>query len=213
MSSQKYILIISTCTHKLHENEFLLPVISIVKSLHLNYQTTHLSTLEKEKHLTKNIQNISKIIICGTALLDFEYEQFSMLEAIKKCNSSNIEIFGICAGAQLIATAHNITLPPLKKIGISNLIPTPFNSPSKLFNQLNSSNTLQAYTLHSKVLHKSNLQHNITPLLILEENPNYIEFCSITNPTTTPSKNTTHYLAFFHPEIKQKEILKNWILN
>lgn len=179
------ILLISTCKYTLHENEFVKPLEQICIESQFNVILTHISKLSK---LNLETNTISKIIICGTALKDFEYEQFDLFSFFEKTDTLNIPTFGICAGAQILAKHHNIQLIENKQIGIKELT------------YLTSEETFQAYVLHSKSIKEN---EKIESILYLESEPEIIELCQIKNSNLT--------LAFFHPEIKNKEIIKNWL--
>ncbi len=98
------IAIISTCAEKLSEEEFVRPIKDIVK---------------KHKFKVYNFKDVKKleadkIIICGTALKDFEYLKFDW-SWIKKVK---VPILGICAGYQIIAKELGEELINKKLIGV-----------------------------------------------------------------------------------------------
>ncbi|MBD3361454.1 hypothetical protein GF358_01550 [Candidatus Woesearchaeota archaeon] len=102
------ILIISVCKHKLSENEFVKPVYEIIKQKNQEIMVKHYS---EELPISK----ADKIIICGTALEDFEYlENLEKFEFIK---TTDKKIFGICAGMQIIAKIFECELKNDLKIG------------------------------------------------------------------------------------------------
>jgi GMP synthase-like glutamine amidotransferase len=88
------ILVLSTCSQKLSENEFVKPIETILQERGLKFQTKHYS----DRFDTSAYE---KVIICGTALRDFRYlEEIERFSWIEKFNGS---ILGICSGAQIIA--------------------------------------------------------------------------------------------------------------
>jgi hypothetical protein len=60
------ILIISTCSQNLNENEFVRPIEKLLLKNGFDYKTKHYSEIS-------DVSEYDKIIICGTALKDFEY--------------------------------------------------------------------------------------------------------------------------------------------
>jgi anthranilate/para-aminobenzoate synthase component II len=67
----------------------------------------------KEKTRKKLLKNFDLIILSGTALKDFEYLKYwKKFKFLKKINK---KVFGICAGAQIIALINEIKLIKLKK--------------------------------------------------------------------------------------------------
>ncbi|MBT3721096.1 C26 family cysteine hydrolase domain-containing family [archaeon] len=125
------ILIISTCSYKLHENEFVKP---ITKTLE-NY---------KIKHYTESfdLNSYAKIIICGTALKDNEY--LENLELFDWLKTIQIPVLGICSGMQIIGLLNNSKIENKTEIGMINIKTIKKNS---LF-----SGEFQAYNLHSNNL-------------------------------------------------------------
>ena len=69
------VLLISTCKHPLHEFEFVRPLENICLKLNFKYVIKHISKINE---INSELESFSKIIICGTALKDFEYEKFDL---------------------------------------------------------------------------------------------------------------------------------------
>jgi hypothetical protein len=98
------ILLISTCADKLSEAEFVRPVAELV----------HTNLVKHYSELTESDLTADKIIICGTALKDFEYlnGDWSWLSSFGK------PVLGICAGFQVIARHFGEELVDKKLIGV-----------------------------------------------------------------------------------------------
>lgn len=124
------ILIINTCKEKLSELEFVRPIEKIVKT---NFVTKHCAQITR-----KDISAADKIIICGTALADFEYlkQDFSWIKTTDK------PVLGICAGMQIISQALGIPLKDSTNIGVRKVITTTKNKLCE--------GTFDAYFLHTK---------------------------------------------------------------
>ncbi len=123
------ILIISTCTDKLSELEFVRPIEKLVGKC----TTKHSSEITKS-----DVTSTAKIIITGTALKDFDYLKADW-SWLKDCNKP---VLGICAGMQVIAQAHGIELQDFTAIGPQEAI-------VKQENRL-ASGKFNAYFLHTK---------------------------------------------------------------
>jgi GMP synthase-like glutamine amidotransferase len=102
------ILILSTCLHRLSEDEFVKPVGRILDENGIVYEAKHYS----EKF---DPSQYEAIIICGTALNDFEYME-SDLSWIRDYNG---KMLGICSGAQMIAVSFEAKLEKKTMIGKS----------------------------------------------------------------------------------------------
>jgi GMP synthase-like glutamine amidotransferase len=110
------ILILSTCQQKLSEDEFVRPIEKI---------------LSKEDHRTKHYTeefdpaDYDSIIICGTAMMDFDYlnhlDKFSWLKDYTRC------VLGICSGAQIIARVLGLELRDETLIGTRDVSVTTEN--------------------------------------------------------------------------------------
>ena len=102
------ILLLSTCSQKLSEEEFVRPIEKILLKNKLDFMVKHCSEdYDPSKY--------DKIIICGTALKDFEYlkdvEKFGW---IKKYGG---KLMGICSGMQMISIVYGMKLKGKVMIG------------------------------------------------------------------------------------------------
>lgn len=161
-------IIISTCEHKLHEYEFVKPIMDIFPDARVVHY----------KELVDEYETTDSVIIAGTSLKDMEYlkhlNKFEWLKTYKKL------VVGICAGAQIIAKLHFADLTFGKEIGLINLQgKSPF--PEKF----------QAYALHKNSIRES------SSFEILAKNDKVQAF-KIDNKTG----------LLFHPEVRNKELLK-----
>ncbi len=89
------ILILNVCKERLHYFEFVKPIEDILKKNHIKFFTVHY------KNLKRNDLNLSsKIIICGTSLKDNDF--LNNLNFFQWILSINKPVLGICAGMQII---------------------------------------------------------------------------------------------------------------
>lgn len=177
------ILIIDTSYEKnsLFKDEFCMPIANIIQQIP--------NTKYEIKHFSEkiNFKKYNKIIISGSALKDFEYLNY--LNKFEFIKTTNTPILGICAGMQIIAKIYGANLKKCKEIEITKTITTKQN---KLFE-----GEFDTYSIH-----------------------NYSTYCPKEFNIIAKSKKGIHaikhkekeiYGVLFHPEIKNKEIIINFI--
>lgn len=173
------ILIISTCSEKLSENEFVKPIVNLINE---EVIIKHYSEIKGD-----DLKNSDKIIICGTALKDNVYlGDMTYFEWIKIFNKP---LLGICSGMQIIGLNFEAKLISSKEIGMKNIKVLIEN---KLFSE-----DFQAYELHNNSLDKLN------EFEILAKTNNSVQIIK--------HKEKETYGILFHPEVRNKEIIKNFL--
>lgn len=165
--------------------EFVKPILNIVKIVEKDI------TIIFYKNLTiKQIENFDKIIICGTGLKDTNYldnlNKFEWISTTKK------QILGICGGAQIIGKLFGANLIDKKEIGIIKIEKLQKNI---LFEEKN----LLVYSLHKYSL------INLDKFEIIARDKNSTQIIKV--------KDKEIYGILFHPEIKNKNIILNFIKN
>ncbi|MFH1650256.1 MAG: gamma-glutamyl-gamma-aminobutyrate hydrolase family protein [Candidatus Woesearchaeota archaeon] len=124
-------------------------------------------------------------ILSGTTLKDFAYlENKKLVEDVRNFKHP---LFGICAGAHLIAIAVGGRLTDSIEIG---MLPIEMHEPNELFKSIK-----EGYALHTKGIEVSS---NCKALL---SNAN----------GTQMFKNKNHLGILFHPEVRHFKIITNWI--
>lgn len=173
------ILLVSTCSDKLSELEFVRPVESIVKRCNLMPSIRHYDKIRKD-----DLSGAQKIIICGTALKDFAYlnctGKFGWLRDTEK------PVLGICAGFQIIAKVFDNDLTKEAKIG-------PFKVKVVQENKLTTMNEFSSYFLSSE----SPKLGKCFEKLAESENTECIG----------KHRNREIYGCLFHPEVLNPEII------
>ena len=101
------VLIISTCKHRLSEEEFVKPLREIAENL--GY------LVEVRKFTEKVSPDSGKVIISGTALKDVDY--LGKVENFEWVRTYDGGILGICAGAHIISLVFGCGLRKGKIIG------------------------------------------------------------------------------------------------
>jgi len=167
------ILVISTCSQNLSENEFVRPIENLLLKNSFDFKTKHYSEIS-------DASGYDKIIICGTALKDFEYlKDMNKFSWIKKYEG---KLLGICSGVQIIATIFGMPLKEESQIGtrkVNTLIANPLME-----------GKFNAYFLSSK---QPILGKEVVPLT---EDESVIKF-----------KGKEFYGCMFHPEVLNSEII------
>lgn len=167
------ILIISTCKEPLSELEFVDPI----KRLAVNFIVKRFDKITED-----DISKADKIIICGTALKDFDYLEanWGWIESFSK------PLLGICAGAQVIGKAYGLHLKDETHIGQQKIETTKQN---KLFE-----GEFNAYFLHTKNV------EGLETIAASQGKP-----CILKHPKKE------HYAIIFHPEVMSKQIVINFL--
>ncbi|MDO8467584.1 MAG: hypothetical protein Q7S56_01390 [Nanoarchaeota archaeon] len=141
------------------------------------------------KHYTKfNDKDLKadKIIICGTSLMDNDFidkiESFKWIEVYKK------PILGICGGMQVISLIFNGELGKESEIGLFN------ENFVKSF--LGMKEKKEVYHLHNNYI-----------TLPLE----FEQFTSSKIPQAIKHKEKEIYGVLFHPEVRNKSLIENFV--
>lgn len=184
------VLLISTCNEKLHELEFVKPIKSILCELDETFFVKHYSKLTKE-----DLGSCSKIIICGTSLKDNlflkDIKSFSWLKFFNK------PVLGICAGMQILGLVYGGELKKKKEIGLL------FENFENNFLGLEGSEEVhQVYHLHGNYVDFTKLND-----FDIAVRSNYEEKIAL----AVKHKEKPIYGVLFHPEVRQKEMIKKFI--
>jgi GMP synthase-like glutamine amidotransferase len=167
------ILLISTCENELSIEEFVKPIQRIINS---KTKIVDYSRLKES-----DLQNASKVIICGTALKDFKYLEgdWSWIKTFSK------PLLGICAGMQVIAQEFNGKLIEKKSIGMKSI---------KLDEKLYDVSELQAYELHNLSV------ASVKGFKILAQTKDYIQIMIKDN----------FMGIIFHPEVRNQWVIEGF---
>lgn len=183
------ILIISTCKEKLHELEFVNPILEIlagekIKAITKNYKKVTKTDLEK----------CDKVIICGTSLKDFEYlknlTNFNWILTFEK------PILGICAGMQILFTIYQKdSLTKNLNKGEIGIITVKFEK--DFFGLIG---PCEVYELHN---------------MGLDINKAPFKPYALSNAGVQAAKHNKkpHYGCLFHPEVRNKKVILGFIKN
>lgn len=175
------ILIISTCRYSLSEEEFVRPIVEIARSEGFGYEV-------RRYHERIEPSEYSKIIICGTALRDFDYLRY--IHNFTQLIDYDGSVLGICAGYQILAKLFSNELEEVKKIGVYDV-------------KVVKNNPLIDKDTRSYFLHKFSLKRVNEALekLAIQND----EICVF------KVKGKDFYGVSFHPEVLNKEIIVNFL--
>ncbi len=177
----KKVLIVNVCKEKLHYLEFVKPIEDILKNNKIKFKTLIYKNINKSQLIKYN-----KIIISGTSLKDnYFLKDIGKFSWIK---DTEIPILGICSGMQIIGLEFGGRLKKKTEIG---------------FFKENFKKDLLGLKREQEVYHLHN---------------NYIEFTehfeiisknNITQAVKHKSKEI--YGVLFHPEVRNKKLILNFI--
>ena len=177
------ILVISVCNDSFHYFEFVRPIEDIINDAGQNFISINY------KEITQDIlKKIDKIIICGTSLKDNAFlEDIKCFDWIKECNKP---LLGICAGMHIISLVHNGKLKNIQEIGLTQI--------EFLKDFFEIKDTIEVYELHNFYVESKEFE---------------IIAKSKQCPQVIANKKMPHYAVLFHPEVRNKAIIKNFIKN
>jgi GMP synthase (glutamine-hydrolysing) len=136
------------------------------------------------KHYSEveSVEEYDKVIICGTALKDNQY----LNGDFSWLKETNKPVLGICSGMQIIALTFGGELINVNEVGMINV---------KVEKENNLVKDLNAYALHNKAV--TDLD-DFEILARSEQAPQIIKYKNI-------------YGVLFHPEVRNKELIKRFL--
>ena len=175
------ILIISTCSEKLSEREFVTPISKIVGA-------TNQKILHYTECTEQNIFEFEKILICGTSLQDNSYQKDIDKFKIILTNFEK-PILGICSGMQIVCTIFGDKIIKNLEIGMVDIETLEKNSLCK--------GKFQAYSIHN------NSVGNLVYFTILAQSETSIQVIK--------HKTKDIFGVSFHPEVRNESIIENFL--
>ncbi len=176
------ILVIDTCSVGLSSREFVDPVISVVGD---GCVVRHYSEVSKDDLLSAD-----KVIICGNPLADDKI--YRDIELFKWIRDFEKPVLGICAGMQIIALVHGGNLCRKSEIGMKTI---KIVKDDVLFSGCSS--CFSAYCLHGKSVSLSG------GFEVIAESDKCVECVKV--------KGKDIYGVLFHPEVRNREIIVNFL--
>jgi len=177
------ILIINVCKEKLHYLEFVKPIEDILDGEEIRYFTKHYSEVNK-----KDLGKADKVIICGTSLFDNAF--MNNIGKFKWIRDFDKSILGICAGMQIIGRIFAGDIRKKLEIG--------FFRERFVGNFLGLSGECEVYHLHNNYVSKWRNDWDV----LCEGNG---------IPQAVKHKTREIYCCLFHPEVRQKDLIVNFV--
>ena len=175
------ILLISTCSDKLSEREFVLPIVDIVKSE--KHQILHYNECSKDF-----VYEFDKILVCGTSLQDNRYQKD--LEIFKDLLFDyDKPVLGICSGMQTVVSIFEEKIVENVEIGMIDV--------QTLENNSLCEGEFQAYSLHN---------YSVDNLEFFE-----VLARSETSTQVIKHKSKEIFGVSFHPEVRNSEVIENFL--
>ena len=169
------VCIISLCKHRLHEEEFVRPVAEIAEEF------------EDVRIVRKANVSGEKVIICGTALKDFEYLNRDYSWVLKARL-----ILGICAGYQVLANLLSASLSKIERIGVHKVKCV---EPDSVVGK----EDFKAYFLHKLALKDTSFNRSVVQRL------------AVCNNEIAAFKAGKIYGLSFHPEVLNPDIIERFL--
>lgn len=190
------ILLVETCTERLHYFEFVKPVEDILKKNKIKFFTKHYLDL-REGHL----KNAEKIIICGTSLKDDLFiKDLNYFLWIKDCRKP---ILGICAGMQVIGLVFELQRQ-VKSLDIQSNFSHILKKKIEIGYYHETFENFLGLEGEQEVYHL----HNNYVIFPRE----FEEFTKSKINQAVKHKHKEIYGVLFHPEVRQKDLIKNFCL-
>jgi GMP synthase-like glutamine amidotransferase len=176
------VLLISTCAEKLHELEFVKPVEDIVKG-NCDYEIKNYGEVDLDF-----VKGFDKVIICGTSLRDDGFlGDLGVWGWLREFGGA---VLGICAGMQVLGAVFGGETKKKKEIGYY------FENFSNEF--LGLSGKPEVWHLHNSYVDFNRKEWDI--------------FCESEEiAQAVKHKEKDFYGVLFHPEVRQKEMIKNFL--
>ncbi len=197
------ILVVNVCKERLHYYEFVRPILDILKGVGEEFFVRHYYKIKKG-----DLSNCDKIIICGTSLKDNKFLEdigyFGFLRNFDK------PVFGICAGMQILGLVDN-----LKKQVVNLDIKNSFDDvlKKKFFLKNNLSGSEIGFFKERFDKEFLGLKGEVE---VYHLHNNYVEFGDdwdvfAGKDFAQAVRRGDFYGVLFHPEVRQKEIVREFV--
>jgi GMP synthase (glutamine-hydrolysing) len=177
------ILIIQIQNISFHYYEFVKPVEEIIKKCNRKFVSLHYKELT-----SKLLKQASKIIICGTSLIDNSF--LNDEEEFKWIQSYDNPLLGICGGMQILGSIFDEKIVKGQEIGLTQI--------TYINEFLGQNGTKEVYELHNFYVQTK-----------------YFDTCALSDRYVQAIKHPQKliYGVLFHPEVRNQEIIQYFIKN
>jgi GMP synthase (glutamine-hydrolysing) len=175
------ILLIQICKETFHYFEFVKPIEDILNKMGVKFISVNYKDISEEKLLQAD-----KVIICGTSLKDNGFlDDVNDFFWIKNFNKP---IFGICGGMHILGLVFDGKLKKQQEIGLTTI-----KFDKEFFGM---EGAKEVYELHNFYAESSEFEFLSTS-----------KYC----PQAMKHKHKPCYAVLFHPEVRNKELIENFI--
>lgn len=182
------ILLINICKEAMHYHEFVRPIEDILRKAEEPFITKHYREISR-----KDIDSCHRIIIAGTSLADSSYAKD--LAKFKFLSSFTRPVLGICGGMQILCSVNGCKLDKGMEIGLVEL---DFNAEF-----LGIKGSREVYMLHNLIVRDDAVLHDNFHIYSRSNGTGYIQ--------SVKHKRFKHYGTLFHPEVRNKDIIQNFL--
>jgi len=188
------ILIINICKEELHYLEFVKPIEDILNIAEEPFMTKHYLKLTK-----KDIDSSHRIIITGTSLKDMSYSKD--LSKFKFLLSYDKPVLAICGGMQALCSIYGCKLVKGLEIGLKPIV---FSAEFLGVNP-GDDGSREVYTLHNFAIKDDDTFKKHFHIYAKTD-------CKgIDVVQAVKHKHLKHFGVLFHPEVRNKDMIKNFL--
>ncbi|MGV8171131.1 MAG: glutamine amidotransferase-related protein [Candidatus Woesearchaeota archaeon] len=184
------ILLIDICNEEMHYHEFVRPIEDILRTVEEPFITRKYSVISR-----KDIDSCHRIIIAGTSLKDVEYSK--NLSRLKFLKNFDKPILAICGGMQILCMLYGCKLADGSEIGLYTIN---FNAEF-----LGVKGSRDVYMLHNMMIKDDALLKDSFNIYSrsMSAGVGYVQ--------AVKHKHFKHYGVLFHPEVRNKDMIINFL--
>ncbi len=180
------ILVINICKEELHYFEFVKPILDVLECNRIKYFVKNYKSVSN-----RDLGKCSKVIICGTSLLDNEFIADENIRYFKWVLNFDKPLLGICGGMQIIGKVFGGKILRKSEIG--------FFKENFDKNFLGLVGDMGVYHLHNNYIDFSKLKE-------------FEVYCGKVISQAVKHRGKNIYGVLFHPEVREKDLIKNFCL-
>ncbi len=182
------ILIINICKEQLHYYEFVKPIEDIITKSNQTFITRHY--IDDYSTIIDDLVKCDRVIITGTSLKDMGYS--SSLSKFDFLKSYTKPVLAICGGMQLLCMIYKCKLIKGREIGL--------NAVNFESDYLGVNGSREAYTLHNMAIRENTA---LKKSFNIFSRTKYVQ--------SIKHKVLPHYGLLFHPEVRNKDLIVNFL--
>jgi GMP synthase (glutamine-hydrolysing) len=196
------ILLIDICKNELHRREFVNPIIDILIANEVPFDVLKydkITSRNKKKILSK----YHRIILCGTSLFDMDYSKnIKKFNWLKEDIVKDKPILGICGGMQILCMVNGCKLEKNMEIG---LVTANF---SQEFLKIKGER--EVYAIHNYGISNDQLLNNNFKIFAKSKISKF-DGSKTECIQAVMHKKHKHFGVLFHPEVRNKDLIVNFL--